>query len=102
MFGNIIKKAFINSAATAAYVIAISFFLSHTKDIFGPEEPKTILVPTMMLLLLIISASITGFLVLGKPILWYLEGKKQEAISLFVYTISFLIIIALCIVFVLI
>lgn len=48
-----------------------------------------------MLLLLILSATVTGSLVLGRPILWYLDGKKKEAVSLFVATVGFLFLITI-------
>ena len=46
----------------------------------------------------ILSALITGSLVLGKPILLYLDGQKKEGITLLFYTmIGLAIILALVI-----
>ncbi len=83
----IIKYAVINAVLTALYVIVIALFLSNAQSIFGPEEPKTFLVPVVMLLLLVLSAAITGSLVFGRPVMWYLDGNKKEALSLLAYTI---------------
>lgn len=88
---NVLGSAFVHATGTAAYVVLIASFLNAMPRIFGntPMEP-TIFIPIMMLLLFIISASVTGFLVLGKPILWYLDGHKKEAVTLFFSTLGFL------------
>ena len=90
---NILKNALGNAVGVAVYVIVIATFLSNASNIFGPDEPKTALVPIVMLLLLILSAAITGFLVFGRPVLWYLDGRKKEALSLLAYTLVALFII---------
>lgn len=95
MNNNIIKNAVVNATGTALYVVIIALFLSNAQSIFGPDEPKTMLIPVLMLLLLILSAAITGSLVFGRPILWYLDGKKQEALSLLGYTLAVLFAITL-------
>lgn len=96
MTKNIIKNACIDAFLTALYIVLIATFLSNTSHIFGGDngDSKTVLIPIMMLLLLVISAAITGSLVFGRPILWYLDGKKKEAIYLLGYTIGILFIIA--------
>lgn len=49
----------------------------------------------VMLLLFVFSAALTGALIFGRPILWYLDGKKREAILLFFYTLGCVLIIAI-------
>ncbi|MEK7174665.1 MAG: hypothetical protein AAB759_03335 [Patescibacteria group bacterium] len=51
------------------------------------------LAPAAMLLLFVFSAGVTSSLVFGRPVLWYVEGKKQEALSLLFYTLGFLFVI---------
>lgn len=66
-----------------------------------PKE-DTVFMPMMMLMLFVFSASITATLVLGRPILWYLDGRKKEAISLFLSTLAvFFIVLVLVFVLVL-
>jgi O-antigen/teichoic acid export membrane protein len=103
MSKNIFKNALINSILTVVYIGLIASFLFYGKGVFGEGEggDETVLVPIMMLLLFVISAAITGFLVFGRPVLWYLDGKKKEALSLIAYTIGLLVLIALCVIFVL-
>ncbi len=99
----IIKKAFTNALLTTLYVVLIATFMSNTSTLFGSDEPKTVFVPIMMLLILIFSAALTGSLVFGRPILWYLDGKKKEAFSLLAYTLGFIlmfIILAIALLFV--
>lgn len=49
----------------------------------GPVD--TVLVPILMLL--VFSASVTGGLIFGRPVLWYLDGKKKETFSLLITTL---------------
>ena len=46
---------------------------------------------------LVFSAAFTGFLVFGRPIMWYLDGKKKEAMQLFFSTLILLLMIAIVI-----
>ena len=84
----IIKTATINAALMALYVSAISLFLFYIPKIFDNTKPDTVLAPIMMLSLLVFSAALVGALIFGKPILWYLDGKKKEAVSLLFYTLG--------------
>ncbi len=94
MNNTIIKNAVASAILTTLYVICVASFFFYASRIFGGDGSKdTILAPIVMLLLLVLSAAITGSLVFGRPVLWYLEGKKQEAISLFLYTLAFLFIV---------
>lgn len=86
-----------HAAAVLAYVAGVAWFMSHGKEIFGPEEPKNFLIPVGMLLLFIFSASVTGTLVLGRPILLYLNGQKSEAARFFVYTLAWIFVIMITI-----
>ena len=85
----ILKYAFINSFLTAVYISLVASFLFYGPRYFAfAEKPDTVFAPIMMLMLFVFSASVTSTLVLGRPILWYMDGKKKEAITLFLYTLS--------------
>lgn len=77
-----------NALATAVYVVIVSFIIINGDKIFGTM--KSILGPVAFLLLFVVSAAITGFLVLGQPAMMYVENKKREAIMLFIYTVAWL------------
>jgi hypothetical protein len=89
----ILKNALLNALATALYIALIASFLFYVPRVFGTEQDDTVLVPIVMLSLFVFSASVTGLLVFGRPVLWYLDGKKAEAISLLGYTLGFFFII---------
>ena len=91
--GKIIKRAFIDAIGTTLYIVLIASFIFYLQ-IFS-EQKDIIIIPIAMLLLFVSSAAITGFLVFGKPIMLYIDGKKKEAISLFTYTIVILFLITL-------
>ena len=88
-----IKTAFVNAFTTALYIIFIVSFI-FSLQVFAPKEDN-IIIPISMLLLFVCSAAITGFLVFGKPVMLYVDGKKKEAVSLLSYTLAILFIITL-------
>lgn len=94
----IVKHATINAVLTGLYVVLVASFIFYVPRHFAlQDKPDTVFAPIIMLMLFVFSASVTGLLVLGRPIFWYLEGKKSEAITLFLYTLTiffFLMLIA--------
>jgi len=84
-------KSFVNAVGVFIYVAAIAWLGFNSKAIFG-AEPNNFLAPLFMLLLFVVSASITGLLVLGKPILMYLNGLKKEAITMLFVTLAWLVV----------
>ncbi|MFA5175600.1 MAG: hypothetical protein WC430_04305 [Patescibacteria group bacterium] len=85
----------LNAVGVVVYVIGISFILRNGNQIFGKMD--NFLAPVAFLLLFVLSAAITGMLVLGKPLLLYFENRKSEAIKMFFYTIGWLFLITLAI-----
>lgn len=89
----IIKRAFIDSVGTAAYIVLVMSFIFSLRIL--PEPEGAIIVPIAMLLLFVCSAAITGFLVFGKPVMLYIDGKKKDAVMLLGYTLGLLVLITL-------
>ncbi len=83
-----------NSLGVFLYVSGVAWFMFNGEKWFGKAE-KNFWMPVAMLLMFILSATITGSLVLGRPIFLYLKGLKAESIKLLVYTIISLFIIVL-------
>ncbi|HRY52872.1 MAG TPA: hypothetical protein P5089_03480 [Candidatus Portnoybacteria bacterium] len=81
-------RSLLNSLGVFIYIVAIALFFSNANKLFGAED--NFLMPILMLLLLVLSATITGALVLGKPIMLYLENQKEAAVKLLAYTIGWL------------
>lgn len=88
------KTAIINSLATAAYVTAVACFMYFGTTI-KLGRVNTILAPIALLLLLVFSAALTGFLIFGKPAELYVDGKKKEALTLLTYTLIIFSVITL-------
>lgn len=85
-----VLKSLINAAGVFIYILAIAWFLFNVNDrtLFGATP--NFFAPVFMLLLFIISASITGLLVLGRPLHLYVNGLKKEAFVLLFATIGWL------------
>ncbi len=75
---------------TAIYVSLVAWFMTNAEKGFLGNE-KTIWIPIVMLLLFVISAAVTGGLVLGQPAMLYADGKKKEAVKQFALTLGWLL-----------
>lgn len=95
MKNNIVKNAVLHALATALYIAAVASFLFYVPKFFGPNRADTVLVPVVMLSLFVFSAALTVLLIFGRPVLWYAEGRKQEALSLLVATLGIFLAITL-------
>jgi hypothetical protein len=88
----IIRHAVVDALLTALYISFVATFMFYGSRIFG-DGPETVLIPIGMLSLFVFSAAVTGSLVFGRPIMWYLDGKRKEAVTMLVYTlVSFFVI----------
>jgi hypothetical protein len=85
---SLIKLGLRNSMATAIYVVIVAMIMNNAERIFGTM--KNIIGPVAFLLLFVTSAAITGFLVLGQPIMMYVDNQRRDAIKLFIYTVAWL------------
>lgn len=92
----LIRRSFLNALGTVAYIILVGTIMRNAEKIFGKVDD--IFAPVIVLTLFVLSAAITGSLILGKPVLLFLEGNKSEAIKLFTYTLGWLAIALLLIV----
>lgn len=54
---------------------------------------KEVLGPVAFLSTFVFLAALMGVLIFGKPILWYLDGRKKEAVQLVFYTLGSLLVI---------
>jgi small-conductance mechanosensitive channel len=82
-------KSLINALGVFVYVSIVAWLIFNGEHIF--DNKPSFLIPLFMLLLFIISASVTGLLVMGKPIHLYLSGLKKEAFILLFTTLAWLI-----------
>ena len=82
------KAALVNAALTTLYIVAVGCFMYYG-SLVKIGRSNIILVPITLLLLFVMSAAITGFLIFGKPAQMYIDGKKKEALSLLMQTLTF-------------
>ena len=84
----LIKVAFFNAAGTFAYTALLMYLLFNGEHWFKPVEG--FFAPVLMLTLFMISATITGSLVLGRPIYLIATKRIREGITLLAMTLVFL------------
>ena len=85
---NIYKDSFLSSLGALAYIAFVALLMQNGEAIFG--KFTNILGPITFLLLFVVSALVVGALILGKPFMLYLDGKKKEAVSLFLATCAWI------------
>ncbi len=96
--GDYIKRSFLNALGTFVYIGLITLLMFAGPF---PQKDPTFVMPIFVLTLFVVSASITGFLVLGKPLQLFLAGDKRSAIILFFSTLAWLVLFLLIVVVVL-
>ncbi len=83
-------QGFLFAFGEGVYISLVAFFMMNGENIFG--KMPSIWGFVTILMLFVISAAVSGALILGKPVLLYLDGKKKEALELFGFTLGWLLI----------
>ncbi len=89
----LVLRSLANALGTAVYTAAMAWFLFNGQQIFGMA--KSFWAPFALLLLFVISAAAVSTLMLGKPILLYLEGKKRDSVDMFLCSLTWLAVIGI-------
>ena len=84
----LIKWSLLNSLGVLTYIFLVVLLMQHAENIFG--NMNKLIGPMAFLTLFVLSATVTGALVLGRPIWLYVEGKKKEAVKLFCLTVGWM------------
>ena|SRR3989338_10928711 len=87
----IIRQALLNAGVAAIYIFGIALILSNGEKIFGEMNGPVGVVA--FLLLFVLSAAVMGVSLFGKALLWYLDGKKSEAVLLVAHTLLLLFLV---------
>ncbi len=82
-----------HAVLVAVYVSLVAFVMSHANTWFGQKD--TAWTPVAVLMMFVLSAAVTGGLVLGRPVLMYMDGKKQEALQFFGFTVMWLFVLTI-------
>lgn len=88
MRNKLIKYGFFLAAGEGVYIFLVALFMSNVTQYFG--NTPGFLGFVVFLMLFVFSAAISGALILGKPLLLYLEGQKKEALELFGFILGWL------------
>jgi uncharacterized membrane protein YidH (DUF202 family) len=81
------KNPIVNALYAAGYiglVVSIINFISLTQS----NKPDTAFAPVVFLSLLTLSVTVMAFLFFYQPLQLFTEGKKKEAVNLFVKTVG--------------
>lgn len=88
---HIISTALLHAIAAAAYIALVVFVVNNGNAWFGNDKPP--FTGIAMLMLFVLSVAVMFSLAFLRPVLWYLDGKKKEALQFFSWTFIFFFIL---------
>ena len=91
------KNPFYNALAAIVYIVVIVFAINSVSDLETNIYPLSLVTPILFLSLFTLSAAIMGYLFCYQPLRLYLDGKKEEAVKLFIKTVAIFAVIPLSI-----
>lgn len=80
------KNPIINAFSATVYIVLVVSLLFYFSTFEGMDN--SILIPITILSLFVLSASVMGYIFIYNPLQLFLEGKKEEATSLFLKTVG--------------
>lgn len=81
------KNPIFNAIGAAGYIFLIAFvvnFISQTQR----NKPDTFFAPLIFLSLLTLSVAVMAYLFFYQPLQLFIEGKKKDAVNLFIKTVA--------------
>ncbi len=81
------KNPIINALSASAYIIFIVSVMTFVTQALR-NKPDTFFAPITFLSVLTLSVVVMGFLFFYQPIMLFMDGKKKEAVNLFVKTLG--------------
>lgn len=82
------KNPIYNALAASGYIIVIVFTINFMSGFEENTGLGQYMMPIMVLSLLTLSVAVMGYIFFLQPLRMYLDGKKEEAVKLFVKTIG--------------
>ena len=81
------KNPLINALGASAYIIlVVSVMTFITKPL--QNKPDTFFAPITVLFVLTLSVAVMAYIFFYQPLQYFIEGKKKEAVNLFVKTVA--------------
>ncbi|OGY48135.1 MAG: hypothetical protein A2840_02130 [Candidatus Buchananbacteria bacterium RIFCSPHIGHO2_01_FULL_47_11b] len=84
-------QALLQAVGVFMYTAGVGWILTNGERIFG--KMQNFWGPIAFLMLFVLSATVVGVLIFGRPVLLYLDNKRTEAIILLLTTIAWLAVI---------
>ena len=81
------RNPIINALSASAYIIIIGIIMNLVSQT-QKNKPDTFLAPVAFLSLLTLSATVMAFIFFYQPLQLFIDGKKKEAVNLFVRTVG--------------
>lgn len=86
-----LSQAVISSVGVLVYTGIVATIMSSGEKLFGKED--TVFTMVSILMLFTLSAAVVGSLIIAKPIMLFIDGKKKEAVNLLTMTIASLFVL---------
>ncbi len=81
------KNPVVNALSASAYIIlVVSVMTAVTQPL--KNKPDTFFAPITVLFVLTLSVAVMAFMFFYQPLLLFIEGKKKDAVNLFVKTVG--------------
>lgn len=81
------KNPVINALCASAYIVLGVMVMTFVTQPLR-NKPDTFFAPIVMLSLLTLSVAIMAFLFFYQPVMLFIEGKKKDAVDLFIKTVG--------------
>ena len=81
------KNPIINALSASAYIILVVAVMTFVTQPLR-NKPDTFFTPITILFVLTLSVAVMAYLFFYQPLLLFIEGKKKEAVNLFVKTVG--------------
>ena len=81
------KNPFINAFGAAAYIFLVVTVMTFVTQPLR-NKPDTFFAPIMLLFVLTLSVAVMAYLFFYQPLLLFIDGKKKDAVQLFVKTVG--------------
>lgn len=82
------KNPITNALSASAYIILVVSVMTFVTQPLK-NKPDTFFAPIVVLSMLTLSVTVMAFLFFYQPLQLFIEGKKKEAVNLFVKTVGF-------------
>lgn len=80
------KKPLVNSLIATVYIVLLVLGMNYGVKL--TQQQDSLLMPIGMISLFTLSAAIMGYLFCFQPIQMYLDGKKKQAVTMFLQTVG--------------